>query len=66
MSNQTVTFSHDEVVHLVDALTKGAARHSSYAKFYPRSAAQEKHIKAAASMTQLLMRLKRVERNTRD
>lgn len=52
----TFTFTHTEIGALVDALKKGAARHKSYAKFYPGQK-EEQHRSMAAVQQHLLQRL---------
>jgi hypothetical protein len=54
----TVKFSHNEIALLVDALKKAAARHVSYARYYP-GRQRDKHTEMAAGMTQLSLRLQR-------
>jgi hypothetical protein len=49
-------FTHTEVGALVDALKKGAARHESYAKFYPGQK-EEQHKAMAVTQRHLLQRL---------
>ncbi len=53
-----LTFTHTELGALVDALKKGAARHESYAKFYPGQK-EEQHLAMAATQRHLLQRLAR-------
>jgi hypothetical protein len=52
----TYTFTHTEVGALTDALKKGAARHESYAKFYPGQR-EEQHKAMAVVMRHLLKKL---------
>jgi hypothetical protein len=54
----TFAFTHTELGALVDALKKGAARHESYAKFYPGQK-EEQHRAMAATQQHLLQRLAR-------
>jgi hypothetical protein len=53
MSTILLRLTKDEASALVDALTKGASRHESYAKFKPYSSKASTHEKSASLMRRI-------------
>ena len=58
----TLTLSTRDMELVVDALNKGAARHDSYARFYP-GRQQEKHSEMATGMRRIIERINRLVRD---